>query len=185
MVEKRGPWSVTSSELVWKNEFLTVRDDQVYGLDGLPARYATVELKPGVAILPVHEDGRVELVEQSRYALGARSLETVAGGREADEEPLEAARRELEEELGLTAERWTHLGILHLDTSIVKAPVALFLARRLQRGQPHRDASEDISTSRMPLAEAVQAVLRGTIVHAASCALILKADVLLRSEGPR
>ena len=185
MDEKKGPWSVKSSEQVWKGEFLSVRDDQVVRPDGLPARYTTVELKPGVAVLPVFEDGRVELVDQFRYALGAHSLETVAGGREPEEEPLEAARRELEEELGLTAARWTHLGLLQLETSIVKAPVALFLARRLQRIQPDRDPTEDVGPVRMSLAEAVQAVMRGSIVQAASCALILKADVLLRSEGPR
>lgn len=66
-----------------------------------------------------------------RYALGQESIEVVCGAVESDEPSLEAAHRELEEETGIKAAEFIDLGVVDLDTSIVRCPVQMFLAKLL------------------------------------------------------
>jgi hypothetical protein len=110
MGRQYGPWTIQGTTLTYHNPFLEVHEDQVTQPDGQPGLYATITMSPGVAVLPVDDAGDVYLTRQFRYALGHESLEVVSGATEADEAPLEAARRELGEELGIAAGAWTPLG---------------------------------------------------------------------------
>jgi 8-oxo-dGTP pyrophosphatase MutT (NUDIX family) len=150
-----------------KTKFFNLTDNQ--------GMYATVKMKPGVAILPIDSDRVVYLTRQFRYALGKESIEVVCGALEEDEPPLEGAQREVQEELGIKAEEWIDLGLFDLDTSIVHCPVYLFLTKQLTFTQAHQEGTETIETLRMPLDRAVQMVMDNEITHAPSCVLILKA----------
>jgi 8-oxo-dGTP pyrophosphatase MutT (NUDIX family) len=175
MAHAHGPWTVLSTRHPHRDDFIEVAVDRVVQPDGEPGQYATVRMKPGVTVLPVDADGRVHLVRQFRYALGAESLEAPAGGVDEGEDPLDAARRELKEEMGIEADAWEPLGTVHIDTSIVHCPDHLFVARGLTVGKPDREGTEEMKTVRVPLAEAVEKVVRGEIVQASSCVLILRA----------
>ncbi|HEX8387263.1 MAG TPA: NUDIX hydrolase [Rubricoccaceae bacterium] len=175
MSRKNGPWTVLSTERPYHDEFIDVAVDAVIQPDGERGQYATVRMKPGVTVLPVLDDGRVALVRQFRYALGAESLEAPAGGIDEGESPLDAAKRELKEEMGIQAAEWEALGTVHIDTSIVHCPDHLFVARGLTFGEPDREGTEDMKGQRVPLDEAVEMVVRGEIVQASSCVLILRA----------
>jgi 8-oxo-dGTP pyrophosphatase MutT (NUDIX family) len=170
-----GPWTITETALRFQNDFIEVREDQVIQPDGEPGSYATVKVKPGVCVLPLDEDGSVYLTRQFRYALGQESLETATGAIEEGESPLEAAQRELREELGFEAEAWADLGTVHLDTSIINCPVSLFLAQGLRFVGTDREGTETIRTVKMPLKEALEKVAASKILHGPSCALLLKA----------
>ncbi len=175
MAQKNGPWTVQETNQKYQNSFINVREDQVLQPDGQPGTYATVAMKPGIAILPIDGDRSVYLVRQFRYALGKESIEVVCGALEEDEPPLEGAQREVQEELGIKAEEWIDLGVFDLDTSIVHCPVYLFLTKQLTFTQAHQEGTETIETLRMPLDRAVQMVMDNKITHAPSCVLILKA----------
>lgn len=175
MPHAHGPWTVLSTRHPHRDDFIDVAVDEVVQPDGSRGEYATVRMTPGVTVLPVDAEGRVHLVRQFRYALGAESLEAPAGGIADGEAPLEAARRELREEAGIEAGRWEALGTVHIDTSIVHCPDHLFVARGLTFTEPDRDETETMRTVRMPLAEAVEKVERGEIVQVSSCVLILRA----------
>jgi 8-oxo-dGTP pyrophosphatase MutT (NUDIX family) len=181
--QRRGPWRVTASTEIFQDAFLHVVRDSVVQPDGEPGSYTTVDMKHGVAILALDGVGRAVLVRQFRYALGCESLEVVAGGLDAGEEPQAAAARELREEIGATATTWQSLGLLQLDTSIVRCPVHLFLADELSFEKPDREGTEQIAVVRLPFDEAVARVLDGTIAHAPSVAAILTAH--LRRGGSR
>ncbi len=174
MAQKHGPWTIQETSQKYQNSFISVREDQVLQPDGQPSTYGTVTMKPGVAILPIDSDRTVYLAQQFRYVLGKESLEVVCGALEEDEPPLDAAQRELEEELGIKAQEWTDLGLFHLDTSIVHCPVHLFLAKQLTFTQANREGTETMETRRIPFDEAVQMVMDSNITHAPSCVLILK-----------
>jgi len=163
------------SEEIFQDAFVRVVKDHVLQPDGEPGAYTTVDVKHGVAILAVDDQERAVLVRQFRYALGRESLEVVAGGLDEGEEPQAAAARELHEEVGAVATVWESLGVLQLDTSIVRCPVHLFLARRLTFASPAREGTERITVVRLPFVEALTHVLDGTIAHAPSVAAILKA----------
>jgi ADP-ribose pyrophosphatase len=182
-MHRNGPWTVEASEEKYRNDFLRLVEDAVVRPDGQRGRYATVEIKPGISVLPVDGDGRVRLVRQFRYSIGRESLEVVSGAIDRGEDALAAARRELAEELGLRASRWTDMGPMEVETSIVRCHVRLFLCRELEIGTPRREATEQMQPEAMTLAEAAEAVATGRIVHGASCVLILKAERLLSRAG--
>jgi ADP-ribose diphosphatase len=176
-MREHGPWKVRSTREVYHDPWITLTVDDVVRPDGSTGTFSVVRVKHGVAVLALHDDGNAHLTAEFRYALGRESLEVVSGGSDPGEAPLDAARRELKEELGIEASEWTDLGTVDPITSMVHAPVRLFLARGLSFGPPHREGTEKIRAVKMPLAEAVQAVLDGRITHAPSCLLILRASL--------
>lgn len=175
IIERRGPWQVTGRDELFRDAFLRVVNDTVVRPDGKPGHYSTVDVKHGVAVLARDDEDRAVLVRQFRYALGRESLEVIAGGLDEGEEPQAAAARELHEELGASAASWTPLGVLELDTSIVRCPVHLFLASELTFSEPEREGTEQMAPVRLPMAEAVAKALDGTIVHAPSVVTLLRA----------
>jgi len=179
MAQKNGPWTIQATSQKYHNSFIKVREDQVLQPDGQPGMYATVVMKPGVAILPIDSDRVVYLTRQFRYVLGKESIEVVCGALEEDEPHLEAAQREVQEELGIKADEWIELGEFDLDTSIVHCPVHLFLAKELTFTQINQEGTETIERLRISLDAAVQMVMDSVITHAPSCVLILKAHKVL------
>src|SRR5947209_4644829 len=168
-MKEHGPWKVLSSREVHRDPWITLTVDDVIRPDGKPGTFRVVRVKPGVSVLALDDDGTVHLTEEFRYAVGRAMVEVVSGGSEPGEEPLAAARRELKEELGIEASEWTDLGPLDPITSMVYSPARLFLARGLRFGEHEREATEKIRCVRLPLAEAVRAVLDGRITHSPSC----------------
>ncbi|CAD5983090.1 NUDIX hydrolase [Planktothrix tepida] len=175
MAQKHGPWTIEETYQKYENSFINVREDRVLQPDGKPGSYATVKMKPGVAILPIDGDRHVYLTRQFRYALGQESIEVVCGAVEDNEPSLTAAKREIEEELGIKAEALIELGFFDLDISIVHCPVHLFLAKQFSFTETHQEGTETIETVCLPLEQAVKMVINSQITHAPSCVLILKA----------
>lgn len=175
MEKKNGPWTIKNTEKVHENDFFTVYRDDVVQPDGKDGSYGVVDFPPGVGVLPIDDEGNVYLVKQFRYAVGRVSLEILAGSVEDGEEPLESAKREAKEEVGVEAEKWTDFGTIDLDTTIVKNVVNFFIAENLKIGESKREDTEEIETVKMKLSEAVGKVMNGEITHSISCVLILKA----------
>lgn len=69
MAHKNGPWTIKETKEKYHNSFINVREDQVLQPDGQPGMYATVKMKPSVAILPIDSDRNLYLIWQFRYAL--------------------------------------------------------------------------------------------------------------------
>jgi 8-oxo-dGTP pyrophosphatase MutT (NUDIX family) len=181
MEKKNGPWTIKETRQIYAGEFIEVFEDKVIRPDGEEGRYATVKMKPGVSILAIDDEDNVYLTRQFRYTIGEESLEVIAGG--IDEgEPLEAAKREAREEMGIEAEEWIDFGLLYPDTSIVDSPAHLFVARRLKFSKPEREGTEEIKTVKIKFREAVEKVLSGEIRHAPSCLLILRAKLELEGK---
>jgi 8-oxo-dGTP pyrophosphatase MutT (NUDIX family) len=173
-----NPWRTQSTEVLYDNGRLRLIEDQVIQPDGEPGSYAYLELRcPVVAIVPVTDDGDVYLVRQWRYPWRRNSWEIPAGHGEQHEKPLDGARRELAEEVGLSASTWEPLGVGY-SSATLDARYHLFLARGLAPvGQVHqRDGAEhDLIACRVPLAEAVEAAINGHIVHSMSVVGLLRA----------
>ena len=181
MEKKNGNWTIKDTEKIYENDFFTVYEDKVIEPDGKDGTYATIKLPPGVGILPIDDEGFIYMTKQFRYSAGRETLEVVAGSVE-DEEPIEAAKRELKEELGITAEEVNELGKIELDNSIIKNEILLFTARGLGFGKPDRESSEEIETVKIQFRDAVEKVFNDEIAHSLSCALLLKAWVKEHDE---
>jgi len=181
MARHNGPWTVLGSETKYRDAFIEVVEDRVIRPDGRPGTYATVTMKSGVAVLVVDRDKTVVLARQFRYALGRESIEVACGGIDEGESPQAAAHREVREELGVEAEQWTDWGKFDLDTSIVRCPVELFLARGLTWVQTEREGAETMVTLKVPFAEALRMVEDGRITHAPTCVLLLRARAVIEA----
>lgn len=174
MTKKNGDWTIKKTKKVFENDYFTVFEDDVIRPDGEDGKYATIDFRIGVCVLPVDDEGNVYLTKQFRYALGRLDLEAAAGVIE-NEDRLDAARRETREELGIEAEEWTELGKIESDTSITNSTTHLFIARKLSIREPEEEKTEQIEIIKMKMDEAVEMVLSGEITHGQTCVLILKA----------
>lgn len=112
-----------------------------------------VEHPGAVAIVAVDEDGNVALVRQLREPARKRLLELPAGTREAGEDPLACAQRELREECGLTGGEWRELAAFWTTPGFCREYMHLFAAEGVRRGEADPDEDESIELVRWPLAE--------------------------------
>lgn len=174
-----------ASERVFDGVVARVRVDQVEMPGGDVAAREVVEHDRAVAVVALGEDGTVVLIEQYRHPMGHRLWELPAGMMDIDgENALPAAQRELAEETGLTASQWEVLVDVAASPGFTTETARVFLARGLtdvgRRGEiAHEEA--DLRIVRVPLDEAVDAVLAGRIVNASTVAGLLAADRMLRS----
>ena len=168
---------------VYRTPWVEVIEERVIRPDGTPGLFTTVRMRPGVSVLALDEEGFVHLTSEYRYAVERESVEVVSGGVDDGETTLDAAKRELREELGLEASAWTDLGTVDPFTSVVQSSARLYLARGLTQGAHEREGTEVISVARVPMSEAVGMVARGEITHGPSCVLILKAHLHLSHGG--
>jgi len=179
MSKKNGNWTIKKTKKIFFNDYFKVFQDDVVRPNGKDGKYATIEFVPGVSVLPIDDENFVFLTKQFRYVAGKDTLEVVAGGVE-DETPLAAAKREVKEELGITAKEFIKLGTIQLDNSIIKSETTQFIARSLTFGETDGDAAEEMNVVKIKFKEAVEKVLNGEITHAPSCVLILKAERFLK-----
>ncbi len=179
MPRKNGPWTIKRTATKYQNPWIEVREDQVVAPDGRPSLFGIVKMKAGISVLPVDDRGYVYLTKEFHYAIGRKSVEVVSGAIEKNERPLDAAKRELEEELGIRARKWNALGVVNPFTTAIQSPAYIFLARTLTFGPNHPEAIERIEPIKMRLKQAVQMVMESKITHGPSCVLILKAKEFL------
>jgi ADP-ribose pyrophosphatase len=127
----------------------------------------------GAGALPLFEDGTVALVRQWRYSINRYSLEIAAGRIEKGQSPEEAARRELEEEVGYRAKNFQKVSEFLVAPGYCKERIYTYLATDLEKSMQHLDDDEEIDVVRMPLAEAIAKVQSGEIDDAKSIITLL------------
>ncbi len=182
MPEKRGPWTVQKHTSVYKNPWTEVFHDDVIRPDGKPGIFGYVKFKGGVSILPIDDDGNAHLIEEFYYAMNKPTILAACGGREQNENPLETAKRELHEELGIEAKEWIHLGTVDPMSPLIDSPQDLYLARKLSFHNHHREGTEIIKPVKMKFKEAVKKVMDGSINESFTCLIILKAKEYLKES---
>jgi ADP-ribose pyrophosphatase len=139
-----------------------------------------IERKSSLIIIPYTQD-EIYIESQYRDSLEEVTLEIVQGTIEDGEDVLEAAKRELQEETGLTAKKWTKIADWDVTTTM-KFKAHVFAATDLESGEQHLEFDEDIKIIKMPLIDVMQKIENGELTAATHVAAILLFD-RLRKEG--
>ncbi|MEX2496510.1 MAG: NUDIX hydrolase [Woeseia sp.] len=167
-------WKKLSSRVVFDNPWMTVLEDRVVNPGGGRNDYGHIRFKNrAVAIVPLDGAGNTWLVGQDRYTLGAWSWELPMGGAPLSESPLDAAKRELREETGLSARVWKEIMRLHTSNSVTDECGVVFTAEQLLEGNTQFEETENIEVRKLPLAECLDMIDRGEITDAISVAALL------------
>lgn len=125
---KKGPFEVLDSKVIYQNPWIKVREDSVKRPDGTNGIFGVVDYAPGVHIMALDRDQKVCVIKEYMYAIERYDIMFPAGGIDEGETPLEAAKRELLEEIGYESKEWIDLGVVNPLTMIVSSPFYLFLA---------------------------------------------------------
>jgi 8-oxo-dGTP pyrophosphatase MutT (NUDIX family) len=160
------------TKTIYRNAWMTVREDSVAWPDGTTGIYGVVD-KPDFALIIPREPGGFWLVEQYRYPVGRRAWEfpqgTWGGPPGGDQDAL--ARAELAEETGLTAGRLAHLGRLFSAYGFCSQGFDVFLATELTAGEPAREPGEQDMVHRFVTDAEFTAMIRaGQVVDGATIA---------------
>ncbi|MGV0811692.1 NUDIX hydrolase [Mycolicibacterium boenickei] len=161
-----------STREVYRNDWLTLREDAIVRSDGSPGVYAVVD-KPTYALVIPQDGDRFHLVEQFRYPLGLRRWEFPQGTAPEQEhlDPQALAHRELREETGLRAASMDRLGQLDVAAGMSSQRGWVFLATGLTEGAHEREHEEqDMHSAWFPRAEVESMIRGGEITDAQSIA---------------
>ena len=182
-MSSRHDFAVAGSETLHIGRVTALRADQVVMPSGGIATREVVEHPGAVAIVPLDDERRVVLIHQYRHPLGRALWELPAGLLDAaGEEPVETARRELAEEVGIAATDWSVLLDVAASPGFSDESVRVFLARGLSevtRPAGADDEEADLEIHRVPLDEAVRRVLSGEIVNSSTAAGLLAAHAVV------
>lgn len=163
---RNGPWTVTGSREIHKTPWLRVREDRIIWPSKKTGEWTVIEMKPAVGIVAITADRKVHLVGQHRYAVDRYEWEIPAGCIDEGEEPLTSAKRELREEAGVTARRWTPLGATHPHNGSCDAIYHLFLAEELEQGEASPEPDELLMHKLVLFDDLLRMVQNGGILDA-------------------
>lgn len=184
MADEARRWTIKTARTVYDNKWISVREYAAVAPTGAPALYGLVHPKNlAIGVVPIDDDGRTVLVGQDRFCFGRYSWELPEGGGDEHRPPIEAAQRELAEEVGIRAAGWSPLlADVHLSNSITDERAYAYLCWDFAPADAaHADDVEDIAVRWLPFAEAVAMAVDGAITDAFTLVMLLKTDHLART----
>jgi len=180
MNETENPWKIISEKKIYDNPWIQVTEYDVINPSNGKGIYGKVHFKNlAIGIIPLDEELNTWIVGQYRFPINGYSWEIPEGGGLSNSDPLEAAKRELQEETGLSANKWTELMKLHLSNSVTDESSIIFLARELVAGQATPEETESLVVKKLPFDEVYTMVCNGEITDVMSVAAIQKVKLMI------
>ena len=175
-----NPWKTLSSRIVYKNPWITLREDDVITPSGNKGIYGVVDCKIATGVVALTKESNIVLVGQYRYTMHEYSWEIIEGGTEAGEDPKEAAKRELQEEAGYLSKDFIELGPeIHLSNSHSSERGLLYLAKDLETVPSAPEETEVLVIKEVPFKDAIALIENGEIKDSLSIIGIYRAGRLL------
>ncbi|MCM1305854.1 MAG: NUDIX hydrolase [Bacteroides sp.] len=163
-----------TAHVLYEGWIISLRVDDVTLPDGRDAKREYVSHRGGAAVLAVDDEEYVYLVRQFRYPYREELVEIPAGKLEEGEEAIYTARRELDEEIGMTAEEILPFGVIYPTPGYTDEHLHIFLAKGLKKTHMHLDDGEFLRVERVPYKTVLSQVLSGEIKDGKTCYAILK-----------
>lgn len=179
-VADRNNWLTHDTTVPYENAWIRVEHSNVTTPGGSAGIYGVVRFAHvAVGVIPIDADDHTWLVGQYRYATEQYSWEMPEGGAEPGESVEQTARRELQEETGMTARSLTPLfGDVALSNSVTDERAYAFVATELTAGDAMPEDTEALTLRRLPVDDAIQMVLDGEINDAFSVMAFLRLALL-------
>ncbi|MBP7273780.1 MAG: NUDIX hydrolase [Saprospiraceae bacterium] len=182
-IDTTNPWQTLNETTVYDNNWIDVSHHNIINPTGGKGIYGVVHFKNvAIGILPLDEHYNTWLVGQYRYTLNQYSWEIPEGGGLIGTDPLENAQRELVEETGIIASRWTKILDLHTSNSVTDEYGVAYLAQDLSYGASSPEDTEQLQIRKLPFTEVFQMVLDGTITDALSMLTIFKVKWMIDNQ---
>ena len=170
-----------ATKTIYKNKWVTVREDTVEDLQGKQRQYSVLQAPGGVGIICINDRDEILLERQYRYTIDQVSVEIPEGAVDPPEDFLTAARRELLEETGYANGDWQDLGVLHEWNGSSDCPCQLYLVRNPEKvAEPKLDDDEYLESFWLPIDAGVEMVEENKVTDAISCVAILRAARFIR-----
>lgn len=175
-----NPWTTLNSKVVYDNPWIQITHREVLNPSGGAGIYGVVHFKnTAIGIVPLDNALNTWLVGQYRYTLNQYSWEIPEGGGIIGQPLLASAQRELLEETGIKADKWTKVLDLHTSNSVTDEYGITYVAQELTFGAAEPEDTEELIIRKLPFAEAFQMVIEGQITDALAMASIMKVHYLL------
>ncbi|MDQ3191595.1 MAG: NUDIX hydrolase [Bacteroidota bacterium] len=175
-----NPWKTLSSEPVFDSPWINVTKHEVINPAGNPGNYSVVHFKnTAIGILPLDENLNTWIVGQFRYPLKKYSWEIPEGGGKLDVPALDSAKRELLEETGIVANKWTPILEMHLSNSVSDEHAMIFIAQNLSFKEAQPEETEELQVKKIHFNELFNMVMDGQITDSMSVAAVLKTKILI------
>lgn len=152
----KNPWKTIQQKNVYENEWMAITECNVIRPDSKRGIYAFMKCRPAVGVIPFDEFGNTWLVGQFRFPIRQYSWEIPTGMGESGESLEATARRELQEETGVSAQTIINLGFFHTSNSLTNEVATIFLALDCTPGGPSFDPTEKIQIEKVPFSRALE-----------------------------
>ncbi len=180
MNEQKNPWKTISSEIKYDNTWIRVIESQVINPAGNDGIYGVVHFKnKAIAIIPLDEDYNTWIVGQFRFTMNSYEWEVPEGGCPEGEDPIEGAKRELLEEVGLEATSFEMILSMQLSNSVSNEISFTYVAKGLKYVGSSPEETEELHVRKLPFEEVFQMAMRGEIRDGLSVASILKLKAMI------
>lgn len=178
--ESENPWETKHISEVYDNPWIVVTHEDVITPGGSEGIYGKVHFKNlAVGVIPLDEENNTWIVGQYRYTLEEYSWEIPEGGAPFNNSALASAKRELEEETGIKAEKWTEVIQLTTSNSVTDERAICYVAQNLSYGISTPEDTEQLKVRKLPFDELVEMTMKGEITDAMSVSTILKVKIML------
>ena len=178
MSEAKHGETMLARETIYEGRVITVTRDRVRLENGREGTREVVRHHGGACVAALDADGSLYFVRQFRYAYERELLELPAGKLERGEDPFEAARRELTEEVGVTADEYVSLGEFLPTCGYCNEVIHLYAAKGLHKTAQHLDEDEFVSVLKLPLTQALAMAADGRINDGKTIAALFRLQAL-------
>lgn len=175
-------WKIKSQNTVFSQRLFKVKKQKILLPNGKEREYSIVERRAISVIFPISDKLELYLISQFRYLFDKKILEAAAGHIDDGETPLEAAKRELKEETGITASNWKEILELETSASVIRSNVHIFLAKGIKVGISDPEEGEEIELVKISIEDALKKIMDGEIKTASTIIGVFLLDKL-NKEG--